>query len=115
MSDIWHTPPQTPDVFKSHPIIVVYEAGDQIEQMNSKEYSDLVGERYVNRQCYVDELIKENDRTRKALDVAVDELTKIKVAAESVGIGFFMTAAIFALAKINTALEQITALEQKEG
>lgn len=44
--------------------------------------------------------------TRKALDVAVDELTKIKVAAESVGIGFFMTAAISALAKINTALEQ---------
>ena len=46
------------------------------------------------------------DRTRKALEIAVDELTKIKVAAESVGIGFFMTAAIFALAKINTALEQ---------
>lgn len=45
-------------------------------------------------------------RTRKVLDVAVDEITKIKVAAESVGIGFFMTAAISALAKINTALEQ---------
>lgn len=45
-------------------------------------------------------------RTRKALDVAVEELTKIKVAAESVGIGFFMTAAICALAKIKTALEQ---------
>ncbi len=70
MSDIWHNPPQTPDVFKSHPIIVVYEAGDQIEQMDSKEYSDLVGERYVNRWCYVDELIKENDRTLKALYVA---------------------------------------------
>ena len=46
------------------------------------------------------------EHTRKALDVAIDELTKIKVDAESVGIGFFMTAAIFALAKINTALEQ---------
>ena len=45
-------------------------------------------------------------RTRKALEIAVEELTKIKVAAESVGIGFFMTAAIFALAKIKTALEQ---------
>ena len=45
-------------------------------------------------------------RTRKALDVAVDEITKIKVASESVGIGFFMTAAISALAKIKTALEQ---------
>lgn len=70
MSNVWHKPPQTPDVFKSHPIIVVYEAGDQIEQMDSKEYSDLVGERYVNRWCYVDELIKENERTRKALDKA---------------------------------------------
>lgn len=45
-------------------------------------------------------------RTRKALDVALDEINKIKVAAESVGIGFFMTAAIFASAKIKTALEQ---------
>ena len=45
-------------------------------------------------------------RTRKALDVAVDELNKIKVAAESVGIGFFMSAAIFALAKIKQALER---------
>lgn len=76
--DIWHNPPQTPDVFKSHPIIVVYEAGDQIEQMDSKEYSDLVGERYVNRWCYVDELIKENDRTRKALDVAINVLNRVK-------------------------------------
>lgn len=46
------------------------------------------------------------ERTRKALEIAVDEITKIKVAAESVGIGFFMTAAISALAKIKTALEQ---------
>lgn len=75
--DIWHNPPQTPDVFKSHPIIVIYEAGDQIEQMDSTEYSDLVGERYVNRWCYVDELIKENDCTRKALEIttgAIDEI-----------------------------------------
>lgn len=60
-------------------------------------YDDFIGR---------EELWQELERTRKALDVAVDELTKIKVAAESVGIGFFMTAAIFALAKIKTALEQ---------
>lgn len=47
------------------------------------------------------DMLKELNHTRKALDVAVEEITKIKVAAESVGIGFFMTAAIFALAKIN--------------
>ena len=44
--------------------------------------------------------------TKKKLDIAVEELTKIKVAAESVGIGFFMTAAISALAKIKN-VEQI--------
>ena len=106
MSNVWHKPPQTPDVFKSHPIIVVYEAGDQIEQMDSKEYSDLVGERYVNRWCYVDELIKENERTRKALDVAVDALKQIKDGKTPVSLGIYMD--------INDALEQITALEQKE-
>lgn len=52
------------------------------------------------------QIITELIRTRKALDVAIEEITKIKVAAESVGIGFFMTAAIFALEKIKTALEQ---------
>ena len=50
---------------------------------------------------YVSDIETKLDRTRKALDIAVEEITKIKVAAESVGIGFFMTAAIFALAKIN--------------
>lgn len=91
MTDVWHTPPQTPDVFKSHPIIVVYEAADQIEQMDSKEYSNLVGERYVNRWCYVDELIKENkdlsdkigkletelERTRKALEILQEFVMKL--------------------------------------
>lgn len=103
MSDVWHTPPQTPDVFKSHPIIVVYEAGDQIEQMDSKEYSDLVGERYVNRWCYVDELIKENDRTRKVLDRAKWWLHEI---VENHRYTPISTAEM--------ALKEITALEQKE-
>lgn len=100
--DIWHVPPQTPDVFKSHPVIVIYEAGDQIEQMDSKEYGDLVGERYVSRWCYVDDLIKENERTRKALDVAVDALQRIADAP----IGYCMFA--------EEALEQIAALEKSE-
>ena len=105
MSEIWHTPPQTPDVFKSHPIIVVYEAGDQIEQMDSKEYSDLVGERYVNRWCYVDDLIKENDRTRKALEIAKDAL---KYANKCIKGG-----CVSWETEIDKALEQITA-EQKD-
>lgn len=106
MSDIWHTPPQTPDVFKSHPIIVVYEASDQIEQMDSKEYSDLVGERYVNRWCYVDELIKENDRTRKALEMALKELKQLKYGGKA--------DRTYLKNKAGKAIEQITALEQKD-
>lgn len=101
--NIWHTPPQTPDVFKSHPIIVVYEAGDQIEQMDSKEYSDLVGERYVNRWCYVDDLIKVSDSTRKALDKAKWWLHEI---VESHRYTPISTAEM--------ALKEITALEQKD-
>ena len=54
--------------------------------------------------CGDKDIWQELIRTRKALDVAIDEVTKIKVAAESVGIGFFITAAISALAKIKTAL-----------
>ena len=110
--DIWHTPPQTPDVFKSHPIIVVYEAGDEIEQMDSKEYSDLVGERYVNRWCYVDDLIKENDRTLKALEIAVDALNKYEWNGSFDHNGEFnldlkeITLAHKALVEIKTALEQ---------
>ena len=109
MSDIWHNPPQTPDVFKSHPIIVVYEAGDQIEQMDSKEYSDLVGERYVNRCCYVDDLIKENDHTRKALEIAKDTFNWID---ETYQTGQEMEAEIWG--KVQLAAQEITALEQKD-
>jgi hypothetical protein len=121
--DIWHTPPQTPDVFKSHPIIVVYEAGDQIEQMDSKEYSDLVGERYVNRWCYVDDLIKENDRTRKALEITVDALKRIdetrSVANHKIGTHdkTLNSGIVFCWTtpdEIHNALEQIKALEQKD-
>lgn len=54
--------------------------------------------------CGDKDMWQELIRTRGALDVAIDEVTKIKVAAESVGIGFFMTAAIVALVKIKTAL-----------
>lgn len=109
MSDIWHIPPQTPDVFKPHPIIVVYEAGDEIEQMDSTEYSDLVGERYVNRWCYVDELIKENARTRKALELAITGLKNCKTRDH---IGAVCRTPEY----VDKVLEQITAtLENQNG
>ena len=46
------------------------------------------------------------DRTRKALDVAVDALKEIKDGKTPVSLGIGMD--------INDALEQITALEQKD-
>lgn len=52
------------------------------------------------------ELWQELIRTRKALDVAVDALKEIKDGKIPVSLGICMD--------INDALEQITALEQKE-
>jgi hypothetical protein len=59
----------------------------------------------VKRWCYLDELILENERTRKALDVAVDALNRID---KQLMTGIEMTS------QARNALEQITALEQKE-
>lgn len=59
-----------------------------------------------------DFLTDEANKLQKKLDIAVEELTKIKTAAESVGVGFFMTAAIFALAKIKN-VEQIKDKDQQ--
>ena len=64
-----------------------------IKEMHDRGYRYSVSE--------IEKLKQELETVRKALDVAVEELTKIKTAAESVGIGFFMTAGISALAKIN--------------
>ena len=137
MSDIWHNPPQTPDVFKSHPIIVVYEAGDQIEQMDSKEYSDLVGERYVNRWCYVDDLLAletENQRLQEKLNEtqslfdkeSKDHWHKHKIALklqEQLSIAIegliymrnnCLDYAADYMDKADDILDQITALEQKD-
>lgn len=73
MNNIWYTSIFIPDPFKAHPIIVIYEAGDEIEQMMSNEYRTRVGERYVNRWCYVNDLLN----CEKALDVAVYALKRI--------------------------------------
>lgn len=70
MANIWHIPNFIPDPFKSHPIIVIYEAGGEIEQMMSNEYRTRVGDRYVNRWCYVDDLLN----CEEALEIAVGAL-----------------------------------------
>ena len=101
--DIWHTTKEKPMLHRD--IILCGDGWSMAIDIIPETVNNICWEN-VEKWCYLDDLIKENDRTRKALDVAVDEITKIKVAAESVGIGFFMTAAIIALAKIKTALEQ---------
>lgn len=112
MSDIWHTVDEAPKPYED---IAFYVDGYLYFASYQPQYNQygIFGADKVEKWCYVKELSSYIlaletglDRTRKALDVAVEELTKIKVDAESVGIGFFMTAAIFALAKIKTALEQ---------
>lgn len=73
MTSIWHIPNFIPDPFKAHPIIVIYEAGGEIEQMMSNEYRTRVGDRYVNRWCYVDDLLN----CAEALEIAVDWLKQV--------------------------------------
>ena len=105
MADIWHIPNFIPDPFKAHPIIVIYEAGGEIEQMMSNEYRMRVGDRYVNRWCYVDDLLN----CAEALEIAVDALKKIQ--KEHTG----DNGELYSCSRVaNEALEQITALEQKE-
>lgn len=56
----------------------------------------------VKRWCYLDELILENERTRKALDVAQKALLEIHYQAPSIKVADKI---------LTEALEQITALE----
>ena len=51
--------------------------------------------------CGDKKLWQELITTRKALDVAIEQINGIKKDAEKVGVGFFMTAARNALNKIN--------------
>ena len=118
--DIWHTADITPEpcrilickTNKGQNYTAIIPSPQQWNPMILPEFynlDDIDNAEMIEQYAYLDDLLAleaELDRTRKALDVAVEEITKIKVTAESVGIGFFMTAAIFALEKIKTALEQ---------
>ena len=55
--DIWHTPPEQPDPFKSWNVLVVYEANDRKEMMYSTQFIHATDGMYVNRWCYLDDLI----------------------------------------------------------
>ena len=62
---IWKTPDQKPDGFKPHRILVIYEAHDEPELMFSPQYDTLTDHRYVNRWCYLDDLIAQADKAER--------------------------------------------------
>ena len=77
---LWKTPDIKPDVFRSHRILVIYEAHDEPELMLSTEYVAFTADRYVNRWCYWDEFIAQADkakRLQKAVDLAQERLLSI--------------------------------------
>ena len=79
-NSIWKTPDIKPDVFKPHIIMVVYEAHDEAELMLSTQYEAYTADRYINRWCYLDELIAQADkaeRLQKAVDLAVHSFNEI--------------------------------------
>lgn len=80
-NSIWKMPDQKPDVFKPHTIMVVYEAHDEAELMLSTQYETYTADRYINRWCYLDELLAQADkaeRLQKAVDLAILRLEQGK-------------------------------------
>lgn len=123
---IWHTPPEQPDPFKSWNVLVVYEANDRKEMMYSTQFIHATDGMYVNRWCYLDDLLAletDLERTRKALEIAVDALEKIdktrSVANHKIGTQdkTLNSGIAFCWAtpdEIHNAIAEITALEQKD-
>lgn len=64
-NSIWKTLDQKPDVFKPHTIMVVYEAHDEAELMLSTQYEAYTADRYINRWCYLDELLAQADKAER--------------------------------------------------
>ena len=84
-NSIWKMPDQKPDVFKPHTIMAVYEAHDEAELMLSTQYEAYTADRYINRWCYLDELLAQADkaeRLQKAVDLAVNTLKEIDWCAQ---------------------------------
>lgn len=61
-NSIWKTPDQKPDMFKPHTIMVAYEAHDEAELILSTQYEAYAADRYINRWCYLDDLIAQADK-----------------------------------------------------
>lgn len=125
--DIWHKADETP---KSWVSIAFYVDGFLYEGYYESEFNQygIFGADKVEKWCYIKELSPyipaletELERTRKALDVAVDVLKSAKTRFEFINNSKFANLnnvlqiqSQCEILKINEALEQITALEQKD-
>lgn len=108
---LWKTPNIKPDMFRSHHIIVDYEAKGHTEPMLSTEYAELTADRYVNRWCYLDELLAQADKAeqlQKAVDSALDTLKKAETTRELTVKGHYVHA--ISLDELHSALEEIKQL-----
>lgn len=79
-NSIWKMPDQKPDIFQAHRVLVIYEAHDEPELMLSTQYEAYTADRYINRWCYLDELIAQAgnaERLQKAVDLAQEHLLSI--------------------------------------
>lgn len=119
--DIWHKPSETTDVDNN--LIIddwtngTYELGyfdDNDMIFRNFRNDDVYDEESMMRWCDVDELIDDYNRTRKALEIAVDALKRLEKElyfnnAKQTG---HIADSVISIPSI--ALEQITALEQKD-
>lgn len=137
--DIWHTSNEKPD--QSRYYIEEYDRfSDEIGYLINKRYGvvNTIDDLTTKRWCYLDDLMAletenkdlsdkigkletELDRTRKALEIAVDALKSAKTRFELINNSKFANLnnvlqiqSQCEVLKIEESLEQITALEQKD-
>jgi len=113
MSDIWHTVDETPKPYED---IAFYVDGYLYFSSYHPQHNQygIFGADKVEKWCYSKDLSSyilaletDLDRTRKALDVAVDALDSGRTLARIAGFEMLATG-------MDEAIEKITALEQKD-
>lgn len=103
MSNVWHTADKKPMLQRD--IILCGDGWSMAIDVIPETINNICWEN-VEKWCYLDDLIKENERTRKALEIAVDALKSAQQYICSDKKSYQI---------IQTAIEQITTLEQKES
>jgi hypothetical protein len=102
--DIWHTKKEKPMLQRD---IILCGDGWSMAMDIIPETVNNICWKNVEKWCYLDDLIKENERTRKALDVAVEKAKALKELADIAGFRMFS-------AGCQDIIKQITAPEQKD-